>query len=292
MHSQQNGVRTTYLYINSELLTMFPTGIIKEACPWFFEMRELIAERPNQVPVGLGHSQTDFDMSVMMADISEPTSNGGFTSDDMGNEILLDFEVPEGGSGINKLEYDDALSVDWDTAGLADTDDALSKRKAPATEGRPDKSIFTAKSEHRGGTSKPATRPLKNPAKRQKKDEFAEIAQAEEITRQKELDLAKARIEKDTTRAKAKLAKIELQKEKLAYARERRREKMRTHLTTMEGTSRQHGLHFSHSPMQSTPSSPSHSGNLMPIFPENAATGSQSFDPSSVIFPPHDFSTV
>ncbi|KAG2084741.1 uncharacterized protein F5147DRAFT_782369 [Suillus discolor] len=44
--------------INMDVKNSFTTkwAIIKEACPWFFDMWELIAERPNQVPVGLGHS--------------------------------------------------------------------------------------------------------------------------------------------------------------------------------------------------------------------------------------------
>ena len=36
-------------------------------------MYELIAKHPNQVPVGLGNSETGIDMSVMMG-ISEPNS--------------------------------------------------------------------------------------------------------------------------------------------------------------------------------------------------------------------------
>jgi hypothetical protein len=61
--------------------------------------------------------------------------------------------------------------------------------------------------------------------KKQKKDEFAEIVQAEEVTRQKEMDVAKARAEKDIMRAKIKLAKIELEREKLCDQRERRRDR-------------------------------------------------------------------
>ncbi|KAG2040802.1 hypothetical protein BDR03DRAFT_1029631 [Suillus americanus] len=60
--------------------------------------------------------------------------------------------------------------------------------------------------------------------KKQKKDEFAEIVQAKEVTRQKEMDVAKARAEKDIMRAKIKLAKIELERENLCDQRERRRD--------------------------------------------------------------------
>lgn len=53
-------------------LICFDIELIKEACPWFFEMRELIAECPNQVPVGLGNGEMGIDMSVMMG-TSEPS---------------------------------------------------------------------------------------------------------------------------------------------------------------------------------------------------------------------------
>lgn len=70
--------------------------------------------------------------------------------------------------------------------------------------------------------------------KKQKKDEFAEIVQAKEVTRQKEMDVAKARAEKDIMRAKIKLAKIELERKKLRDQRERRRDQAaRKHIASM-----------------------------------------------------------
>jgi hypothetical protein len=61
-------------------LTHFGTEVIKEACPWFFEMCELIAECPNHVPVGLGNNETAFNMSAS----SKPNSE--FVSEDGGIE--------------------------------------------------------------------------------------------------------------------------------------------------------------------------------------------------------------
>ncbi|KAG2029789.1 hypothetical protein BDR03DRAFT_987528 [Suillus americanus] len=73
--------------------------------------------------------------------------------------------------------------------------------------------------------------------KKQKKDEFAEIVQAKEVTRQKEMDVAKARAEKDIMRAKIKLAKIELEREKLCDQRERRRDRAaRKHVATSDNS--------------------------------------------------------
>ena len=39
--------------------------------PWFFEMKVLIAQRPNAVPVGLGNSQTEVDLSAILGRASE-----------------------------------------------------------------------------------------------------------------------------------------------------------------------------------------------------------------------------
>ncbi|KAG1863701.1 hypothetical protein F4604DRAFT_1929117 [Suillus subluteus] len=274
---------TSYLLFN----IFFTPAIIKEACLWFFNTWELIAECPNQVPVGLGHSQMDYNMSVLTVGSSEP--NSGFMSDE-----------PDVSEGFDKLDHDE-----WPLSDLDSTaDEVPSKRKALVTSGeRQGKSSVTGlKTGPQPGTSKPATKAPKNPVKRQKKDEFSKIAQAEKVTRQKELEVAKARIEKDTVRAKAKLAKLELEKEKLAYAREWRQEKMRMCLTTMEGTSQQHG--FPKFNMHNTFPSPSSSSHPYLLYPptsayyqtpsspaaksyasENTAnTASRSFDASSIIF--------
>lgn len=42
-------------------------------------MRELIAERPNTVPAGLGNSETDIDLSVMM---TSSEANSGYISEE------------------------------------------------------------------------------------------------------------------------------------------------------------------------------------------------------------------
>ena len=64
-------------------------------------------------------------------------------------------------------------------------------------------------------------RAQKSLSKKQWKEDFAEITQAEEVTQQKELDVVKAKVERATIKAKAKLVKIKLQKEKLAAERKR-----------------------------------------------------------------------
>ncbi|KIK33690.1 hypothetical protein CY34DRAFT_110555 [Suillus luteus UH-Slu-Lm8-n1] len=61
--------------------------------------------------------------------------------------------------------------------------------------------------------------------KEAEKDEFTEIVQAKEVTWQKEMDIAKARAEKDIIRAEIKLMKIKLEREKLHDQREQRQDR-------------------------------------------------------------------
>ena len=57
-------------------------ALIKESCPWFFEMWDLIGEHPNIVPSGLGNGTSEMDMSLFLG--------GGGASD------AADFEDPYG----------------------------------------------------------------------------------------------------------------------------------------------------------------------------------------------------
>ena len=57
-------------------------ALIKESCPWFFEMWDLIGKRPNIVPLGLGNGTSEMDMSLFLC--------GGGASD------AADFKDPYG----------------------------------------------------------------------------------------------------------------------------------------------------------------------------------------------------
>ncbi|KAJ6458697.1 hypothetical protein C8R45DRAFT_942531 [Mycena sanguinolenta] len=54
--------------------------LIKLESPWFFNMRTLIAARPNLHPVGLGNNKTEIDTSILLhssdADNNDTSSNG------------------------------------------------------------------------------------------------------------------------------------------------------------------------------------------------------------------------
>jgi hypothetical protein len=90
------------------------------------------------------------------------------------------------------------------------------------------------------------TKAPKNQLKKQWKDDFAEITQAEEITRQKELDVVKAKVEREAVKAKAKLAKIELQREKLAADRKRRCERAEAKVMKLQLMARRDHPHGTH----------------------------------------------
>lgn len=108
-------------------------------------------------------------------------------------------------------------SVDMD--GEESRDEAMSTQNESTKDEKPT-TPAAAKTGARPGISKPATRTPKETSKKKRKaDMFADLAGAEEVTRQKELDVAKAKAEENK-------ARIELKRAKLADKAERRKEKM------------------------------------------------------------------
>ena len=200
--------RTVDKLLSRVRLTILPV-MIKDACPWFFNMCDLIAEWPNLVPTGLGNSRTAVDLSVLQADVEgEVDEEGlGVLYNKEAKEIMADTTEPSGVS---------SFSEDSEAIELTDTNDpppanppvALKAETMPSTlpgtkvESKPDVGL-KRKAEMieadpwtpaRPGTSKAAA--LKTMmAKKSKLQEFSAAAQAEEITRQKEIELAKAKVE-------------------------------------------------------------------------------------------------
>lgn len=155
-------------------------------------------ECPNQVPVGLSNSATGFDMTVITAGSEFEPSSGieDWGSDTVGNEDFRDLSEGATEELDNKNTFDSSTMYSL-------------KQKASMSSETRDQGLATPKTGPQPGISKPATRAPKNTVKKPKKDEFVELVQAEEMTRQKELDLAKTKAEKDTVRAKIKLAKVD-----------------------------------------------------------------------------------
>jgi hypothetical protein len=171
-------------------------------------MRALIGERPNVNPIGLGNSATDIDMDSYRA------GKGG--GDDSSEKLDVETEIEK----MEKELADDEIDED-------DNDHRVNK-------GKPQLDMSGAeqrngKTAARPGKSKPAGRAPKEQKKKRKLEDFAEVAEAEEVTRQKELEFAKATVEKDRVKLEVKAAetayKMQKLQDKIAKRKERAEEK-------------------------------------------------------------------
>jgi len=165
-------------------------------------MRELIAERPNIVPTGLGNSESGIDMDMF----SGGSNAKGNESPQNGNDDVLsdptsdDDDRDDGGSRVTDSGLNESGT------------DFIASKSAGKTAARP-------------GTSKPATRAPKE-SKKWKLEEFAEIASTEELMRQKELYLARARAEEKKVRMEVKTAEMAYKTQKLAEKAAQQKEKL------------------------------------------------------------------
>ncbi|KAL0569210.1 hypothetical protein V5O48_012756 [Marasmius crinis-equi] len=145
------------------------TGI-REEKPWYFEMKALLAERPNITPVGIGNSTTTLDVE---GDIVP-----GPRTDEEGEGGEASTGTSHAGSGSDKSDDDD----DEDIGGREQT--AGSRIDKPAPKKATPAPVATAQP----GKSQPAEKPEKKTAKKTKFQEFAELELAEEKSRGKELE--------------------------------------------------------------------------------------------------------
>lgn len=240
-------------------------AMIKESCPWFFEMRELIAERPNIVPAGLGNSESGIDMDVLVGGNksnsegyeSTPSANHG------GSSPRWDIEDDSTGAG----EDGGVRGQDSETN---EGDDSNASRNPESGPSNNEAKKSTGKTAARPGSSKPATRTPKENKKKRKMDEFVEIAGAEEVTRQKELDLARARAEEKKAKMEAKTAEMTYKTQKLAEKSARRKEKAEEKATKLrlleirQRTGTAAGI--------TNPSQSGYSHSLAPTFPTSPFT--------------------
>ncbi|KAF8147407.1 hypothetical protein K438DRAFT_2027741 [Mycena galopus ATCC 62051] len=208
---------------------------IRKDCPWFFDMRNLIAQRPNLVPTGVGNSTTGVNDGVIIA----LTQWGALIGDDVAGDVddaasqasvpidgwsrspsPRQSPDPEGmsigpkrsfteveddpGSGDNYEPSSPTASepVLVDVEGeAADTTDAKPMAAAKRAKKRPAKAATSAPAD-------PAPTVAAKPSKKSKLVEFSEIAKSEEKSRQKELDLAGLRMRQTmkSTEVKGRLA--------------------------------------------------------------------------------------
>ncbi|KIM82048.1 hypothetical protein PILCRDRAFT_8279 [Piloderma croceum F 1598] len=196
-------------------------AVIQETCPWFFEMRELIGERPNIVPSSLGNGNSGMDMSTF-------TDGPGAASEEeeeeaVGSPTQWGIENDE-----SELPSDDEADEGEDGEDGGKPDKGKGKEKGFTMNGEVPKLGRTGAMP---GKSKLATRPAKENKKKRKADEFADIAEAEELTRQRQLELARAKVEAKQATKQAeyayKMQKMLDKKERRQEKNEERAEKMR-----------------------------------------------------------------
>ncbi|KAF9484224.1 hypothetical protein BDN70DRAFT_872925 [Pholiota conissans] len=192
--------------LSNNFTTMW--GLIREAFPWYFVLRDLISERPNITPVGLGNTSTGFDLNLLGPqepdnDSDDDNSNNGDDDDDDNNnscQAIDDGTVSEAGSHGEDVKPD----VKPDFSGKA------SRKRTGA----------------KPSTSAAAPKPPKKPKTSHEK--FSEIAIKEEETTQKLLDIKKQKMANDSTvnvaqiqaKAQLKIRRAELQAQVIARREE------------------------------------------------------------------------
>ncbi|PPR03352.1 hypothetical protein CVT24_012570 [Panaeolus cyanescens] len=209
---------------------------VKKDCPWYFDMRDLIAERPNAKPTGIGNSQigkctgwanpqTDVDLSILNSgpeDLTEPeTVDTAIMEETDGDDDGDGEDVGDvgGGSKGGTSDGGDGDETQSDESDDEDGEEAGHGKMVPQKRKKKEE-LKSVMSKKKGKADTAA------PAKKSKIKEFTTILEAEEKTRQQELDLEKTRVESlarikiETARA-ALSAKVELEKQKAAERKTR-----------------------------------------------------------------------
>ncbi|KAF8225238.1 hypothetical protein L208DRAFT_1506819, partial [Tricholoma matsutake] len=211
--------------INMELDNPFKNkwAVIKMKCPWYWQLKAIISERPNQVPAGIRNNTSNYDVSLLLASVH--TSELGDTSSDG----IVGFDDTQHVDG----DGDDMQHVDGDDD-MQDTDDGLrdegleeevqivtkgsAKRKATVLEEA--KPVVSAKkTAPQKGKSTPATA-TQSASKKSKTgaERMNAVSVKEEETTQKLLELKKTKVRAETEKQVAKLrakADVKMQADKL-----------------------------------------------------------------------------
>lgn len=161
-------------------------------------MRDLIGERPNLMPTGIGHSRSDINFD----------GTGGMSQPDMSSWYTTESERDGVSDSDHGTKFGDQVDDDEDGE-----DDDSEQDKSPS---RKAGSILQPKQEGRDATTTGSGTKRKTPApsrptkKTKALDEYTTAIVAEETTRQKEVELAKTKIEV-AGRVKVETHKAELQ---------------------------------------------------------------------------------
>ncbi|KAJ7603361.1 hypothetical protein FB45DRAFT_1090526 [Roridomyces roridus] len=218
---------------------------ILPVAPWFFDMRDLMAQRPNLVPTGLGHSASGIDDDVLgtgnaHADDSDVASEAEGAADedaaDLSNPDIAVLDLSSDGVTIPDDDDDFLPSPLTLARTLLDDDDDkvpedvledVEKEKVDVPPVKPKKSKKEEKGKGKEGKGKvskarsgqtaalpgvsaPAPTPTPSASskssKKGKVGEFADLVKTEETTRQIELQLATVRAEHSLKMLEVKLA--------------------------------------------------------------------------------------
>ncbi|KAJ6479784.1 hypothetical protein C8R45DRAFT_1216264 [Mycena sanguinolenta] len=227
---------------------------ISQDYPWFFDMRNLIAQRPNLVPTGVGHGSTAVDLGIIIPTpaTTSATATGEAAReddadiDDDRSSILLDGwdmspsprQSPEPDSETSKhkrsfSEIDELVGSgdDYEPSTHPDSE-PIDEEETPAVENTKEDTKPAKTRPAKPSTSAPAA--SLRPAKKTKLADFNEIAKVEEKSRAKELEVAALR-----TRHMMKATEV---KGRLAEKREERKreERMARHEMKMLKMRQQH----------------------------------------------------
>ncbi|CAK5263855.1 unnamed protein product [Mycena citricolor] len=220
---------------------------ILDQSPWYLDMRELIGERPNLVPTGIGHGSTVIDESVLGIEPSTDADSESQLMDDVDDDEEIKVEAgeerEEEEEGDDTARHADALTIDATlsflhsssptppprvpkpkpvvdmTVQFHDDIEELPKPDPEVSRQEQKKGTNTNKKSNppRRGTSHPAAPAAPTPAKPAKKAKLAEVTEmvlAEETTHQKEIELAKIRtqgqIEVERMKREEKLIKLRM----------------------------------------------------------------------------------
>ncbi|KAJ7893560.1 hypothetical protein B0H13DRAFT_2665471 [Mycena leptocephala] len=278
---------------------------ISGKCPWYFEMRNLIAQRPNLVPTGLGNSNTHIIEGVIMPETTTVSDN----EDDDGTSSIRSVPIdgwdptpehtPE--PKVHKRSFDESFDDDGAAAGsgddyeptspaasesahpvvVSDDDDEATepevKRLKPKGKGKTGRTH--PKNPAKPSTSKPAApmpaiAPAPKPSKKTKIAEFSEIAKDEERTRQKEIELAALRTRQQIKATEVKGRLLEKREDRRRLEKQGRREERMQKLRLKELRLRHaHELQMAATRTGST-SATSHAATFLDSHSHSSASGS------------------
>ncbi|KAJ8094827.1 hypothetical protein PM082_010039 [Marasmius tenuissimus] len=226
--------------------------VCRAKCPYFFEMRALIGQRPNITPVGVGNSTTDLDLSVAGA----PVENKDVI--DVGSDVeAVSPRTSSPSIRPRSTSPSDVASRAQSPSPLdTDSEDSLpeiisvtkrAKMKPPKCS-RDDvpvsAALATKKHKTLNSSSVAASKTLNKvvPKKFKGMGDFADAAQSIEESHKRELELAKVKVDRDAqvklAREKTKMKEMELKfklkQEKMALRSKQQEEQNKMMLRMME----------------------------------------------------------